>query len=71
MRRKEILFKQLSFIIGILIVLSFIEGKEITLPIRSEIRLSRSWGDETRSSSELIIQQELNEIHFTFFSDNL
>jgi hypothetical protein len=41
------------------------------LPIRSEIRLSRSWGDETRSSSELIIQQELNEIHFTFFSDNL
>lgn len=71
MQRKEIFFKNLCFVIGVLIVLSFIEGKEIPLPIRSELRLSYGQRSEDGYRNELIIKQEGEIIHITFLSDEL
>lgn len=72
MRRKEIFFKKLSFILGVTLIVSFVTGTEVLLPLRSEVRLHQSWGgDFAPSSSELIINQEKNEAHITFFSGSL
>lgn len=69
MRRKEIFFKKLSFIIGVVLIISLVAGTEVTLPLRSEIRFlqgSNGWG---AIQSEFIIQQEDNEINIELFKD--
>jgi hypothetical protein len=71
MRRKEIFFKQLSFIFGIILIVSLVAGTEVLLPLRSEIKLSQSGGDYWQVINEIIIKQDSSNIIITNFSDFL
>jgi hypothetical protein len=62
MLQKEIIFKKLSFVIGVILLMSFVTGTEVPLPLRSEIRLDQTWGCWVSASSHLIIKQEGSEI---------
>jgi hypothetical protein len=69
MRRKEIFFKKLSFILGIILIVSFVKGTEVPLPIRSEIKLSQIWGDFQESKRVIIIKQDGDEINIVVLKD--
>jgi hypothetical protein len=69
MRRKEIFFKQLSFILGIIVIVSFVTGTEVPLPLRSESKLYIHGGDFVEFHSEIIIKQGDNKITIEHFSN--